>query len=218
MSTDCIWSGPPIQPSTHHPRPHQDITACESEATKKGVQVGAAQKQLEKLGKEAAKNQAEKEKMEAQRDETMQVRWRGPCWWKPRLGLGAAEAGRQQPKLVIACSSSLPKCHATPAATPATPLPPSAPTPLHPPARTSRRWRTPPSRCARRWSRSRRSWRARRRSWAPRAPSTTRRRRRWAGAGLVSYVEGVVDVQGWQGDNASRMVGIGKRAPPESTR
>ena len=60
-----------------HPRPPQDITACESEATKKGVQVGAAQKQLEKLGKEGAKSQAEKEKLEAQRDDTMKARC--PC-------------------------------------------------------------------------------------------------------------------------------------------
>lgn len=126
-----LWSAVSCRLPTHH-RPHQDITACESEATKKGVQVGAAQKQLEKLGKEATKNQAEKEKMEAQRDKTMQVRWRGPCWWTPSLGLGAAEAGRQQAKLVIACSSSLPQCLAAPAVTPATTLPPSAPTPPPP--------------------------------------------------------------------------------------
>lgn len=65
-----------LTPLPTHP-PRQDITACESEATKKGVQVGTAQKQLEKLGKEGAKSQAEKEKMEAQREATMQVRLSG---------------------------------------------------------------------------------------------------------------------------------------------
>ena len=65
----------PAHPAPHPPRhPPQDITTCESEATKKGVQVGAAQKQLDKLGKEATKSQAEKEKMEAQREATMQAR------------------------------------------------------------------------------------------------------------------------------------------------
>lgn len=61
-------------PPTHPRHPPQDITTCESEATKKGVQVGAAQRQLDKLGKEAIKSQVDKEKMEAQREATMQAR------------------------------------------------------------------------------------------------------------------------------------------------
>ena len=51
----------------------KDITSCESEATKKGVQVVATQKALDKLGKEAAKAEAEREKMTQQQQASMQV-------------------------------------------------------------------------------------------------------------------------------------------------
>ncbi|EFN54921.1 hypothetical protein CHLNCDRAFT_134635 [Chlorella variabilis] len=44
----------------------EDITACESEATKKGVQIGTTQRQLDKLAKEAGKAEMEREKLMAQ--------------------------------------------------------------------------------------------------------------------------------------------------------
>ncbi|PSC72157.1 structural maintenance of chromosomes 4 [Micractinium conductrix] len=50
----------------------EDITACESEATKKGVQAASAQKQLDKLHKEVAKADAEREKLAAQQQASMQ--------------------------------------------------------------------------------------------------------------------------------------------------
>jgi len=55
-------------------RPLQDITACESEATKKEVQAGAARKQLDKLQKEAGKAEAERQKLTEQQQEAQQVR------------------------------------------------------------------------------------------------------------------------------------------------
>ncbi|KAI3438320.1 hypothetical protein D9Q98_000754 [Chlorella vulgaris] len=50
----------------------EDIRGCESEGTRKGVQAGAATKQLEKLHKEALKGEAEREKMVAQQQASMQ--------------------------------------------------------------------------------------------------------------------------------------------------
>lgn len=70
------FPGPSLPPNPlvpWHPAPLQDITACESEATKKGVQAGNAQKQLDKLRKEAEKNGAEREKLTAQQQQAMQV-------------------------------------------------------------------------------------------------------------------------------------------------
>ncbi|KAL4452508.1 hypothetical protein ABPG75_008170 [Micractinium tetrahymenae] len=50
----------------------EDITACESEATKKEVQAGAARKQLDKLQKEAAKGEAERQRLTEQQQAAMQ--------------------------------------------------------------------------------------------------------------------------------------------------
>lgn len=50
----------------------EDITVCESEATKKEVQAGAARKQLDKLQREAAKGEAERQKLTEQQQAAMQ--------------------------------------------------------------------------------------------------------------------------------------------------
>lgn len=67
------------------PQPLQDISGCEDAATKAGVQLGAARKQLEKLEKEGAKGAAEKTKLEAQQAAAMEVRAACRIGW-PGLG------------------------------------------------------------------------------------------------------------------------------------
>jgi hypothetical protein len=51
----------------------QDINHCESQATKKGVQISAIQKQLDKLQKDTAKAEAEQEKLQTLQQTLMQV-------------------------------------------------------------------------------------------------------------------------------------------------
>ena len=168
---------PLLCPAACLPACLQDITGCESEATKKGVQVGATQKALDKLGKEAAKAEAEREKMTLQQQESMQVCGEGSAGG----GCGSwADAG-------AAAAGALPLLHPTPTNCPLC-HPPRPTWPglacLNPPAcRSSICWRRRPSRCWRLWRAPRPSWLPRRWSWGPSAPSLSRRRRRWVGGG-----------------------------------